>query len=369
MNKKIWLIIIVLGLLAAACGGGAQETGPAPKSSAVKTSQPTLASQEKLEPTSVRSSGANQTATEEPAPEPTAAVLRGPGDVDLTEPASGLETLSSYQAVLKLDFNGTRDGQPYQTSKAYTLIVQRDPAARVLVEESTRPDGSDSYRLFANLASVAYRQESVDGPCQASLVDANGPGQLFEPASLLPHLSGAETTGEQSLEGAAAQGLQFDNRALGVDGEAEGTAFTAEDGGYLVKYSLKLTAGEEVFGAGVQGEQTWEYTLTQPGTAAFELPEACPQDTIEMAALPDAENVLRLPGYLQYFTQQEASSVSEFYAEQLAAGGWQLAGDPVETSGGTRWLFLRPVEEKEQTALLTTRPGEEGLEVTLVVLP
>lgn len=369
MSRKIWIAIIILGLLAAACNGSAQETGPVAETPEGKASQPAVASQTILEPTTNPSSKEHQAPTEEPTQKPTFAILHGPGDVNLTEPASGLEMLPSYQAVLKLAFDGTKDGGLYKVSKTYTLTVQRDPAARLLVEESAGPEGANVYRLFANIAGIVYRQEAADGPCQASLVDADGTGSLFEPARLLPHLQGAEQTGEQVVEGVTVQGLQFDNRALGVEGEAEGTAAIAKDGGYLVSYSLRLKTWGAVFGAGMQGQQTWAYTLTQPGPEAFQLPDACPQDTVEMATLPEAENVLRLPGYLRYTISQDAGSVSAFYTDQLIKGGWQLAGDPVDTGGGTRWLFLRLVEDKEQTALLTTRPYEAGLEVTLVVLP
>jgi hypothetical protein len=119
----------------------------------------------------------------------------------------------------------------------------------------------------------------------------------------------------------------------------------------------------------MQGEQTWEYALSQPGPEAFKLPEACPQDTFELPALPDAAETVRLPGYLRYTTGQDAAGVGAFYTEQLSAAGWMASGDPVETGGGTRWLFARVVDGAEQAALLTTRQGDAGLLVTLAVLP
>ena len=368
--KKIAGLIIVMGLVAAACGGGQQKAAPVEAPAVENASQPGTPVQPGANPATPG------TAVEgEPAPTGTsAALLRGPGAIDLTEPASGLESLPNYQAVLKLAFSGQKDGQPYQSARTYTLTVQREPAARLLVEEATAPDGTATRRVFADLAGVVYRQETVDGPCQASLADGGGNQSRFEPASLLPHLLGAELAGEETADGIATQVLKFDAQALGAQalgmaGEAEGTARIASQGGYLVGYSLRLQAGEEVFGAGLQGEQTWEYTLSQPGAEAFKLPQACPQGGLDLAALPDAENILRLPGYLRYTTSQEASSVSAFYTEQLALAGWQASGDPNETVGGSRQLYLRLVGEQEQAALLTTRPLAAGLEVTLAVLP
>jgi hypothetical protein len=242
----------------------------------------------------------------------------------------------------------------------------------LLVAETSASDGASTHRLFANLAGVAYRQEAAEGPCQASLPNKEDSQALFEPARLLPHLSGAESGGEEALDGVPAQILRFDTRALGLDengAQAEGTAWVARQGGYLLRYSLRLSGGEALFGAGMQGEQTWEYRLAFVGPEAIQLPEACPQEIVELAPLPDAQNAVRLPGFLRYVTSQEANGVSVFYTEQLAPGGWQPAGDPVETAGGTRWLYKRLSGEKEQSLLLTTRPVKSGLEVTLAVLP
>jgi len=363
--KKIAGLIIVMGLVAAACGGGQQKAAPVETTAAENASQTGAPVQPGANPAT------QGTAVEgDPAPTGTsAALLRGPGAIDLIEPASGLESLPNYQAVLKLAFTGQKDGQPYQSARTYTLTVQREPAGRLLVEEATAPDGAAARRVFADLAGVVYRQEAVNGPCQASLADGGGNQSRFEPASLLPHLLGAELAAEETADGIASQVLKFGAQALGMAGEAEGTARIASQGRYLVGYSLRLQAGEEVFGAGLQGEQTWEYTLTQLGAEAFKLPQACPQGGLDLAALPDAENILRLPGYLRYTTSQEASSVSAFYTQQLALAGWQVSGDPNETVGGSRQLYLRLVGEQEQAALLTTRPLEAGLEVTLAVLP
>ena len=334
--KKIAAFIIVLAFLATSCGGSPQKAAPLEATAVENTSQPGTPVQPLANPTTQETTAAGV-----PVPtETSAAPLRGPGAIDLTEPASGLESLPNYQAVLKLAFNGQRDGQPYQSARTYTLTVQRDPAARLLVEEAIAPDGAASRRVFADLSGVVYRQETVDGPCQASLADGEENLSKFEPASLLPHALGAEAAGEETLDGIATQVLKFGTQALGAQtlgttGEAEGSASIASQGGYLVRYSLRLQAGEEVFGAGLQGEQTWEYTLTQPEAEEFKLPEACPQGGLDLAALPGAENILRLPGYLRYTTSQEASSVRAFHSDQLALDGWQAAGDPNETAGGS----------------------------------
>ena len=359
------LLLAALALLAA-CGGAPQaaETPAAPAGEVVQ------------EATGVPQAGDGQDAEPAASAEPTPAAQRGPGDFDLLDPAAGLQDLEGYQAVLKMDFNGTLDGQAYSVSKTYTLTVRRDPPARILVEETSGAAGESPYRLFADLDGVSYRQAAADGPCQASLTNTEDTSPLFHPAALLPRLFGAERTGGETLDGVPAQALSFDARALaaGEGAAAAGQALVAAEGGYVLRYSLQLEGGEAVFGAGAAGKQSWEYTLTPlEGDAlaqSLSLPDACPVDRVEFPPLPaDARDVVRLPDYRRFYTDMDPAALVASFTEQLGPSGWQPSGGPLETAGGTRQLFTRSAQEKVQPVLLTVKAVDGGFEATLAVLP
>jgi hypothetical protein len=168
------------------------------------------------------------------------------------------------------------------------------------------------------------------------------------------------------VNGVAAKGYTFDERALGQLGMAKSTGelWIASEGGYIVKYLLSTKAGPDYFGEGIDGTITWDYELTganQP--AAFMLPDDCPAGKIIAPRLPDAANLQDEPGFVSYITASSPAEAAAFYENELPALGWS-AGEPIVSETMAVQYFSK---EDQQLALIITT-GIDGTTVQLVTL-
>lgn len=293
------------------------------------------------------------------------AAQRGPGTFDLGEPAAGLEGLTSYRATLRLVFEGTRQGQPYHLEKTYDQVVDHQQNVRLLTQESKDAEGKTGKAFSGSLGSVKYAQGAPDQPCQASELSAqqNPP---FEPVLSLPGVLGAEEAGQETLGDVAAKVYKFDQRAIGADGKAtaSGTVWIAVDGGWVVKYELKMQS-DQLFGEGISGEQRWEYILSEVGAVKAQLPDGCPAPLIGIPTPPDAANVVNLPSMMRFQTGVDTQALGSFYEDELKNVGFILQGAAVETPGGTRWVFSKMEKEQARMLIITAKPGQGDLLVTL----
>src|SRR5262249_32288519 len=80
----------------------------------------------------------------------------GSGPFELADPRIGLADLSSYTATLTMSFDGTKDGNAYQWSKTYVMIVNKDPAARQLTIQKSGSLTSIDEVNMAESGGVAY---------------------------------------------------------------------------------------------------------------------------------------------------------------------------------------------------------------------
>ncbi|MBC7811861.1 MAG: hypothetical protein H7175_11975, partial [Burkholderiales bacterium] len=113
----------------------------------------------------------------------------------------------------------------------------------------------------------------------------------------------------------------FDESALGITGlaEATGQLWVTTDG-TLVRLTLVATGGADYFGAGIEGTLNWDYQLTdvnQPVTVT--LPVGCPSGITNIPLLPDATDIIQLPGMTSYSTLTDLPDTTAFYQAQLPA--------------------------------------------------
>jgi hypothetical protein len=357
MNRKRTVILLLLtAVLLFGCASSQPEAQTAPKQ-IEKASGETVATAEAA------------TSTEAAALAQPKKEIRGTGTFDLPQPAVGLKSLSLYKAVLRLSFVGTLNGQPYQVEQVYEQVVDRAQDAWLLNQTTVDASGGRA-DTFSGLVSGIKYAAVADHPCSASKAAA-AQWDVFEPARILPGSMGAREAGQETVDGVAAQVYELDAAALGVseeDASASGKMWIASQGGWVIQYELRLVS-DVVFGEGISGEQTWSYRISEVGTAELRLPESCPQVRVSLPVPANAENEMRLPGSLTYTTQLSTAEVGEFYLVQLSEQGWLQHGDPVETSGGIRWLFSIPVEEgKEWVAAITIEAADGGQQVTIYQL-
>ena len=264
-------------------------------------------------------------------------VTFGPGPFNLLSPTGGLFDLTSYRATLIVSFEGTSGGQAEQWSRTYTMIVTQDPPARQLtIDSSDQPDGQT---IQAEVNGTFYEWQE-GGTCVASAIEA-GPSlaEDWEPAGFLDSVIGAEEAGAETANGISSEHYTFDESAFGASGIADalGELWVASEGGYLVRYTLTITAGADYFGEGLEGTLTWDYQLDGVGLPhVIELPEACPPGLLNVPLLPNAADVLQLPGVTSYTTTSTLEDALAFYQEQV---GGQAANPPLRMEDSALFGF------------------------------
>ncbi len=301
-----------------------------------------------------------------------AAVTFGPGTFNL-QPSTGLTDLSGYQAALQVDFKGNEGGKPNPWTETLTLLVQGKPSARALTAtfKGNAPVAAFIPPWSAVMNGMFYLRAD-DGACIGSALpaqaDPNSGPPVWEPADLLPAVIGAEEAGAKTVNGIAAKGYKFDERALGATGRAKATGqlWVATAGGYVLKYDLSVQGGADYFGQGSDGTLTWAYSVTKPGQpAAIALPKDCPLGLVDAPLMDDAQNIQRLPGATLFITHSSIAQVSDFYQKQLPSAGWKLQGKP---GLGDKGGLLNFKQGKSQLSVVITL-GDAGTTVRLLLVP
>lgn len=255
----------------------------------------------------------------------------GPGPFELLDTRVGLSDLASYTVNLVITFDGTRDGNAENWSKAYTMLATNSPPARQWTIERSGNASSPTSVFMAEMGGLDYERRGEEA-CLANVIqEGNALQDRLEPASFLSAVIGAEEAGTDRVNDIASNRYTFDQRALGEDGltEANGEVWVASEGGYIVRYLLTTKAGADYFGEGIEGTMTLSYELTGPNQpVTIQLPDDCPPGLVDAPLLPDAANVEKTPGALTYDTSTSVAEVAAFYQEQIPSLGWTLEGEP-----------------------------------------
>lgn len=294
----------------------------------------------------------------------------GPGTLDFPAPASGLAHLESYKSTLIVSFSGTEAGQPSQWSNTYEMLATGDGAERqlTLATAGDAGEGSATPMYRAELNGVAYERRA-EATCTAG--EIYGPDSLalrWEPAGFLTGVTGAVEVGGEEVNGVAATQYTFDERAFGSlpPSDSTGEMWVATDGAYIVRYLLSTAGTAEYFGEGSEGTLTFDYQLTEINVApAIEPPADCPEDAVDAPLMPDAADVVRVPGLLIYTTATTPEQVAAFYQQEMPALGWESTADPTVSETET---FLRFTRAGEEISVVLS-PGAAGTTVRILVAP
>jgi len=296
-----------------------------------------------------------------------AEVTFGSGPVNYSDAKAGLTELSSYKARLTLSFDGTNAGQPQQWSKTYVMLATKKPAARQLTIEKTGDLPDLAQVLMAEIEGALYERHGEDSCSAEAIVEGNSLAEQMEPAGFLSGVIGADEAGSETVDDVAANHYTFDQRAFGLTEDfvqSTGEMWVASEAGYVLKYLLTTKGDADYFGEGIEGTLTFDYQLTdinQP--VPFTLPDDCPSGMVNAPQLPDATNVLNMPGILAYDTSTSLADIAAFYQEQLPTLGWALVGEP--TIGDTSTLLDFTQENKTMTVIATTDAGVTTVNILL----
>lgn len=150
--------------------------------------------------------------------------------------------------------------------------------------------------------------------------------------------------------------------------QSTGAFWIAADGGYLVKYSLVTKGTAAYFGNEAEGAITWDYTLTDVNQAiAIPLPEDCPSGMVDVSALPNATDMVKLPGVLRYSTITNLADVASFYQKELLDQGWQLPTAPTIDKDSASLEFTKG--DQQLTVIITAGDGKTKVRIYLEAAP
>ena len=290
----------------------------------------------------------------------------GPGPFNFPDTRAGLADLTSYKATLTLSFDGTRAGKTQKWSKTYVMLSAKEPAALQLTIEKTG-DLTDLDPVFMAEADGADYERRGENACSANAIEeGNSLGDRLEPAGFLTFVIGAEEAGNETVNDTAANHYTFDERAFGQPSLAKSTGemWVATDGGYLLKYLLSTKGNADYFGEGVEGTLTWDYELTEVNLpVTFALPADCPAGLVNAPLLPDAADVVNMPGLLTYTTVTSLADAAAFYQKEIPNIGWELVGEPTTTDTTALLDFM----QGDQTMAIIITAGDNGTTVHVVL--
>ena len=241
----------------------------------------------------------------------------------LTNPTTGLADLISYHASFHQDVTGNLDGKPFERHTHIELT--RASGQSDFTRELQGTDEQASYFHAIATGKAVYRWNTLEETCQGEAGDLL-PGETLEPAELLPLVLQTSKVGNETVNQIPTIHYHFDQNALPVTEpkpSISGEIWMAEQGGYLVKYALIAAMPSKTTGVGLEVAQSWTYELSQVNSVeSVPLPTGCMAVPVDIPAMPDATNVSRRSGIMEYETASGASQVVDFYFHNLGPLGW-----------------------------------------------
>ncbi len=245
----------------------------------------------------------------------------------LGDPRVGLADLASYHASFHQEIVGTWDGEPLERHTHIELT--RASGQSDFLQELQGTDEPAYYFRAIGTGPAAYRWNAADDTCQGTEGELF-PEEVLEPAELLLPVSEATKLGPETINEIPAVHYQFDENALALSDpkpSITGDLWLAEEGGYLVKYTLNAAMPANTTGQGIETAQTWSYELSQVNAAdSVALPVGCMPVPVDIPAMADATNVERISGWMDYETASSAAQVVDFYYQALPSLGWTAEG-------------------------------------------
>lgn len=243
--------------------------------------------------------------------------------ISLTDVSTGLAGLKSYHASLVQSVAGSLDGKPYDRETRYDLT--RLSGQIDFIREIDGKDEPQPYFRIMTDGKAVSRWVSADESCRGTGGDAVK-GEILEPASLLLPITSGVRVGSETVNKIPAIHYTFDEGGLQLSDpkpSVQGEVWIAEQGGYVVKYSMKAAAPSKLTGKGYEVERGFEYELSEVDSIeSIDLPEVCRRVPVDIPAMPDAVDVSLGNGSLSFTTPSSGSDVIDFYLEELKTLGW-----------------------------------------------
>lgn len=366
MNRRyvVLMVTIVVLLTGLACGLGGIGGGAAP------TPEPTADTALPADQPDAAPTTAQEDAPAEPTEAPAAPPPAAEGDFEEaaidSALAAALEGLNSYRSELTMAFDGQSSGEPVQGTVSVTIEATRDPAAKHFTLDAQGMEMEDVDGPFQMEVYIVEDTVYLNSPLADGWVSfPGGDDSTFTEGFFTPQdIVDLPTQAKRKLLPETVNGILswhyvFDESNLSdaetIYDDAQGDAWIAVDGGYLVKmeFTAKGRAVNPDPDANLfdEGNMQISYDLTDVnGNIVITLPEeaasatdagalfggaAGGEWTREDIPLPeDAEIQFSMEGLVQLTTGLDIEAASAFMQSQLEANGWAISGEPFITETG-----------------------------------
>lgn len=342
MKKRSRIVLpltLLLGLmLACRLGRGGEATPTELPSGDEEITQPTAAITEDELPTAEAATGEDE-------------------DLSLASITEGLDGLESYVSHISIRYSGETDDGATEEALEMDVEFVRDPHAERVTVRTAESDGAVEF------IQIGDRQYFVLGEdqCMSSSV---GDEEAFSagipsPDEMFGGLSGAHRVlPDETVNGVLAQHYTFDKAALENASDvtwAEGEAWVAVDGGYVVRFAMRAEGKEPT--TGHEGQYEIVYDLEQVNAPLdIQAPAGCDSAALEFPTMLDATDIASMGEMLMYNTSSSLDEVLAFYQEQMTAAGWTSTGEPFISEDTAMLTFSK--EETTATITLTVEDGK-----------
>jgi len=302
--------------------------------------------------------------------QPTASPSGGGSGGLLPDPSEGLANLKIYHASFSQDVTGTLKGDPFERHTRIELT--RAPGDgnydfNLTLQGSVEPT---IYLRILALGQASYIWNASDGYCRGSF-DEQAADKLINPTPMLYPVSKATKVGSETVNGIPSTHYRFDQNGLPSGNpkpSASGELWIANQGGYVVKYTLTMPPPAKPDSEGLQAGLSLSYELSgTDGSASVALPEGCVEVLTDIPVMPDATSLIRQNGITNFMTASSAAEAIDFYAKNLPPQGWQ--SDQILPAGDVSLPFTASFTKGARKISLHLAAGDpDGVEVTLMLI-
>jgi hypothetical protein len=363
MKRAIWLPLVVLVLASLACSafGAAERAVEIGQKAATKASEAaTVVGEEVL-----------NTPEGETTEETTEETESGESDEETTAPEldpDALSGLDSYRTLIRMEWVPD-EGDPEGTTmeQAHT----RDPQAQRFVIEGGEGDDFEFVQIEEQAwycAGGACSQAQAD---PEDLIAGFGEEMMFDPDDLADEAS-ATFVGREEVNGVQSRHFRLDLSAMetallaqGEVSDVESNVWIADESG-LPKFTVRfeMTWNETREERSGSGELFYEvYDVNEP--ISIEPPEGAERSGLpeDVPTYPNAEDGFSMEGMTTFTSSDDVATVADFYAEELAAQGWSMAGEEDMGEDAVNQIWQK--DERQLVLMITSEEGASNVTILI----
>jgi len=250
----------------------------------------------------------------------------GAEELELSSVTSGLENLDSYVTFLEIVTLQGGVPSPTGTLQMEIYFVREPRAERVVMRGGEAGEAMEMVQI-GDQQYITFGE----GQCMSSQAEAGDTlgTEEMQPDDLVSGVQGARRVlPDEVVNGILCRHYTFDEKALTGSGytRAQGEAWVAVDGDYVVKYTVEAEGKDPA--TGTEGQFRMRYELREVNSdLVIEPPAGCEAAGGEFPMMADATGVTTMSGMLLYESASPLADVVAFYQAEMPAGLDRHGGD------------------------------------------